>query len=177
MSFVNIVAGTPIWVWILFVFLIAKGVSALNDREMEIKHLFIMPLFFLLWGGLSVVYDLAFSLWGLAAMLVGLVIGCGCGWYIWSRGPQLKSKEGSDLIIWPGTSWIMTFVMIAFIIKYALNVFLNIDPELRDSLSFNLMFGLLSGVISGDQWCALGANIEFVFYIYTNKAKCLILII
>lgn len=162
MYFVNIVVGTPIWVWIVFVFLITKGISALNDREMEIKHLFIMPLFFLLWGGLSVVYDLAFSLWGLAAMLVGLVIGCGCGWCIWSRGPQLKSKEGSDLIIWPGTSWIMTFVMIAFVIKYALNVFLNIDPELRGSLYFNLIFGLLSGLISGVLW-GRTLNLYFTF--------------
>lgn len=162
MYFVNIIVGTPIWVWIVFVFLITKGASALNDREMEIKHLFIMPLFFLLWGGLSVVYDLAFSLRGLAAMLVGLLIGCGCGWCIWSRGPQLKSKEGSDLIIWPGTSWIMTFVMIAFIIKYALNVSLNIDPELRGSLYFNLIFGLLSGLISGVLW-GRTLNLYFTF--------------
>lgn len=48
MYFVNIIVGTPIWVWTVFVLLIAKGISALNDREIEIKHLFIMPLLFLL---------------------------------------------------------------------------------------------------------------------------------
>lgn len=162
MSFVNIITGTPIWVWILFVFLITNGMRALNDREMEIKHLFIMPLFFLLWGGISVIYDLAFSLWGLAAMLAGLVIGCGCGWCIWSRGPQLKSKKGSDLIIWPGTSWILIFVIISFIINYTLNVSLNIVQELRGSLSFNLVFGSLSGLISGVIW-GRTLNLYFMF--------------
>jgi teichoic acid transport system permease protein len=47
MFFVNIIVGTPIWVWILFSVLIVNGISALNDREMEIQHLFVMPLFFL----------------------------------------------------------------------------------------------------------------------------------
>ncbi|MDX7899255.1 DUF6622 family protein [Aeromonas media] len=162
MYFVNVIVGTPIWVWIVFVFLIIKGVRALNDREMEIKNLFIMPLFFLLWGGLSVVHDLAFSLWGLAAMLVGLVIGCGCGWCFWRRGPQLKSKEGSNSIIWPGTSWVIKFVMIAFVIKYVLSFSLNIDPDLRDSLYFNLIFGLLSGLISGVLW-GRTLNLYFTF--------------
>ncbi len=50
MSFIEIVVGTPAWVWVLFVFLMANGIRALNDRVIEIKSLFIMPLVFLLWG-------------------------------------------------------------------------------------------------------------------------------
>lgn len=107
-------------------------------------------------------YDLVFSLWGLATMLVGLVIGCGCGWCIWRRGPQLKSKEGSDLIIWPGTPWIMIFVTIAFIIKYVLNASLGIEPELRGTLYFNIICGLLNGLISGVLW-GRTLNLYFTF--------------
>lgn len=168
MFFVNIIVGTPIWVWILFAVLIVNGISALNDREMEIQHLFVMPLFFLLWGGISVSYDLAFSFWGLVAMVVGLVLGCGCGWCILSRGPQLKSKEGSDLIIWPGTSWVIIFVMIAFITKYTLNAFLNVEPELRGSLFFNLLFGFLSGLISGVLW---GRTLN-LYFIFKQEKQC-----
>ena len=102
-------------------------------------------------------------------MVVGLVLGCGCGWGILSRGPQLKSKEGSDLIIWPGTSWVIIFVMIAFITKYTLNAFLNVDPELRGSLSFNLLFGFLSGLISGVLW---GRTLNLYFIVKQEKQCC-----
>lgn len=152
MSFIEIVVGTPAWVWVLFVFLMANGIRALNDRVIEIKSLFIMPLVFLLWGGVSVSYELTFFFWGGTAMLWGLLIGFGFGWRVLSRGPQLKSKEGSDLIIWPGTSWPIIFMIIAFITNYTFNICINISPELRAVLSFNILFGFLSGLNSGVIW-------------------------
>ncbi|UBH28831.1 DUF6622 family protein [Aeromonas enteropelogenes] len=152
MLFLNIVAETPVWVWILFAFLVTTGINALSDREMDIKGLFIMPLFFLLWGGITVIDELSFLFWGLAAMLVGVMAGYGSGWYFASSGPQLKNKNGTNLIIWPGTPWVIVFVIITFIIKYTLNIFLNMEPELRFSLWFNIVFGFLSGLISGVLW-------------------------
>ncbi|HEH9398149.1 TPA: hypothetical protein SIA35_000085 [Aeromonas sobria] len=148
----NIITGTPIWVWGVFAVLVTTGVNALRDREMDIKGLFIMPLFFLLWGGTSVINELAFLFWGLAAMLVGLIAGYGAGWFFSSVRPQLKHKEGTNLIIWPGTPWVIVFVIITFFIKYTLNVFLNMEPGLRFSLWFNVIFGVLSGLISGVLW-------------------------
>lgn len=152
MLLLNILADTPVWVWALFAFLIATGINALRDREMNVKGLFIMPLFFLLWGGISVIDELAFLFWGLAAMLVGLMAGYWTGWCLSSGGPQLRNKEGTNLIILPGTQWVIFFVIITFIIKYTLNIFLNMEPELRFSLWFNVVFGVLSGVISGVLW-------------------------
>jgi len=152
MFILNVVTETPLWVWILFAFLITIGINALRDREMNIRGLFIMPLFFLLWGGISVIDELAFSFWGLAVMSLGFLLGCGTGWCLSSSGPQLKRKEGTNLIIWPGTPWVIVFVIITFIIKYTLNVFLNIAPELISSLWFNVIFGVLNGVISGVLW-------------------------
>lgn len=152
MFILNVVTETPLWVWILFAFLITIGINALRDREMNIRGLFIMPLFFLLWGGISVIDELAFLFWGLVAMSVGLLLGYGAGWSLSRGGRQLKSKEGSHLIIWPGTPWIIIFVIITFITKYTLNAFLNIEPELKFSLWFNIVFGVLSGLISGVLW-------------------------
>ncbi|WP_429088561.1 DUF6622 family protein [Aeromonas allosaccharophila] len=152
MFILNVVTETPLWVWILFAFLITIGINALRDREMNIRGLFIMPLFFLLWGGISVIEELAFLFWGLVAMSVGLLLGYGAGWSLSRGGRQLKSKEGSHLIIWPGTPWIIIFVIITFITKYTLNAFLNIEPELKFSLWFNIVFGVLSGLISGVLW-------------------------
>jgi len=152
MSLVNILTGTPVWVWILFVFLIARGANALSDREMEVKRLFLLPLVFLFWGGSGVINDLDFPHWGLVSMVVGLIIGCGVGWSLWRSGPRLKIKEGTDLIVRPGTPLTLIFIVIAFITKFTLIVFLNVEPGLRSSFDFNLVFGLLSGVIDGVFW-------------------------
>ena len=134
MFILNVVTETPLWVWILFAFLITIGINALRDREMNIRGLFIMPLFFLLWGGISVIDELAFLFWGLVAMSVGLLLGYGAGWSLSRGGRQLKSKEGSHLIIWPGTPWVIIFVTITFITKYTLNVFLNIEQKKKNTI-------------------------------------------
>jgi len=168
MLLLNILAETPLWVWILFSFLVLIGVNALSDREMNLRGLFIMPLFFLLWGGITVIEELAFLFWGLVAMSVGLLLGYGAGWSLSRGGRQLKSKEGSHLIIWPGTPWIIIFVIITFITKYTLNAFLNIEPELKFSLWFNIVFGVLSGLISGVLW---GRTLN-LYFTYRQANSC-----
>lgn len=152
MLILNVVTETPLWVWILFFFLVGIGINALRDREISIRGLFIMPLFFLLWGGISVIDELTFSYWGLVAMSVGGLLGYGTGWWLSSSGLQLKRKEGINLIIWPGSRWLIVFVIITFITKYTLNVILSIEPELMSSWRFNVIFGVLSGFISGLLW-------------------------
>ncbi|WP_338861107.1 DUF6622 family protein [Xenorhabdus griffiniae] len=57
MSILAIIKGTPIWVWILFVFLIKRGINALYDREMRIDRLFFMPVLFLIWAIYSVLNE------------------------------------------------------------------------------------------------------------------------
>lgn len=168
MLLLNIITETPIWVWILFVFLVTTGINGLSDREINVNYLFIMPLFFLIWGGINVIYDLAFPYRGLAAMLVGLMAGYATGWWLWRGGPQLKSKDGTNLIILPGTPWLIVFVVITFIIKYILILFLNIEPDLSFSLSFNLLFGVLNGLISGVLW---GHTLN-LYFTYRKIKKC-----
>lgn len=152
MLFFNILTGTPIWVWILLIFLIARGINALSDREMEVKRLFLLPLIFLLLGGSDVINKLAFPSWGASSMLAGLMIGFSIGWLLWRVTPRLKIKEGTDLIIRPGTPLTLIFILISFVVKFALIVFLNVKPDLKYDFDFNLLFGLLSGVTDGVLW-------------------------
>lgn len=149
MSLLNILTGTPLWVWILLIFLIVRGINALNDREMEVKRLFLLPLIFLFWGGSGVINELAFPRWGGISMLAGLIIGGSVGWLLWRTTPRLKIKEGTNLIIRPGTPLTLIFIIIAFATKFTLIFFLNVEPDLKNVLNFNLVFGLLTGIIDG----------------------------
>ncbi|WP_208438568.1 hypothetical protein [Bartonella grahamii] len=152
MSLFNILTGTPLWAWILLIFLIARGIIALKDREMKVNRLFLLPLVFLFLGASDVIKELAFRGWGAIAMLGGLMIGFGVGWLLWRATPRLKIKEGTDLIIRHGTPLTLIFILIAFVIKFILIVFLNIEPDLKYVFDFNLLFGLLSGFTDGVFW-------------------------
>ncbi len=76
----------------------------------------------------------------------------GVGWVLWSTGPRLKVKEGTDLIIRPRSPLTLIFIIIAFATKFTLVVFRKVDPILKDALNFNLVFGLLTGIICGVFW-------------------------
>lgn len=152
MLVVGILKGTPLWVWILFVFLILRGIKALNDREMEVNRLFLLPLVFFFWGGTEVVNELLFPQWGMAAMGLGLLVGSLIGWMLWRNTPRLKFIKGTTLIIRPGTSLTLIFIVITFVIKFVMIVCLNMSPDFRPSFFFNLMFGALSGLIDGIFW-------------------------
>ncbi|WP_375660721.1 hypothetical protein [Bartonella sp. CL71SXKL] len=152
MSLFNILTGTPLWAWILLIFLIARGIIALKDRETKVYRLFLLPLVFLFLGASDVINQLAFPRWGAIAMLAGLMIGFGVGWLLWRATPRLKIKEGTDLIILPGTRLTLIFILIAFVIKFTLIVFLKIEHDLKYAFDFNLLFGLLSGFTGGVFW-------------------------
>ncbi|MBX4336537.1 DUF6622 family protein [Bartonella raoultii] len=152
MSLFNILTGTPLWAWILLIFLITRGISALKDREMKVNRLFLLPLIFLFLGASDVINKLAFQGWGAISMLAGLMIGIGVGWLLWRTTPRLKIKEGTDLIIRPGTPLTLIFILIAFFIKFTLIVFLKVEPDLKYAFDFNLLFGLLSGFTDGVLW-------------------------
>lgn len=80
------------------------------------------------------------------------MIGVGVGWLLWRATPRLKIKEGTDLIIRPGTPLTLIFILIAFVIKFTLIVFLHVKPDLKHAFDFNLLFGLLNGFTAGVFW-------------------------
>ena len=70
---------TPWWVFLIFLFVMSRGVAALQTRTVEISRLAILPVIFAIWGGYSL-----FNLFGLIpkrsafsrfALLVGAVVG------------------------------------------------------------------------------------------------------
>ncbi|WP_246257343.1 hypothetical protein [Bartonella gabonensis] len=124
----------------------------MKDREIGVSRLFLLPLIFLFLGGSDVINKLVFPRWGAFSMLAGLIIGVGVGWLLWRATPRLKIKEGTDLIIRPGTPLTLIFILIAFVIKFTLIVFLKVEPDLKYAFNFNLLFGLLNGFTAGVFW-------------------------
>jgi hypothetical protein len=54
-TIVEIIARTPWWVWLLFLFLLWIGVRALRSAVMPFWRLAILPAVFLAWGLLGLI--------------------------------------------------------------------------------------------------------------------------
>lgn len=168
MTITHFIKDTPIWVWILLVFLVKRGITALSDREMRIERLFILPLIFLVWGVYSVVHETAETDASLALMLVGLILGIGIGWALWSSQPRLRNGAEENVIIRAGTPLTLVLIVLLFIVKFALTASLALWPGLFHSLHYNLLFGLLSGVLDGIFW---GGTLNLYISWYRSKHK------
>lgn len=51
---IGVVTHTPVWVWVLFIFLISRGLKARRPATVTLERLAIIPAIFLIWD----IYDL-----------------------------------------------------------------------------------------------------------------------
>ncbi|WP_340615723.1 DUF6622 family protein [Xenorhabdus entomophaga] len=96
MSILTILKDTPLWVWILFAFLIKRGVNALYDRKMRIERLFFLPILFFIWGGYNVLNETVFTNVALLMFILGILAGGVVGWVLWKNQPRLR--KGSYIL-------------------------------------------------------------------------------
>lgn len=152
MSAFTLVRHTPIWVWVLFLFLIKRGISALSDRQMSLRRLFLLPLLFLVWGIWSLRQEFHLSAASMSGMAAGLLIGTAVGWMLWRNQPRLQNAADKHQIIRPGTPLTLILIVIAFSVKYGLTAWLLMHPQLHQSATYSLQFGVITGVLDGLFW-------------------------
>ena len=83
-TILGIIRGTPAWVWLLFGYLIYRGIVGLQSRIMPLKNLFTMPIIFLGLSLQNIVSRMCscFNVPVLAVYLASLLGGMGIGWLI-----------------------------------------------------------------------------------------------
>ncbi|CDL87453.1 conserved membrane hypothetical protein [Xenorhabdus cabanillasii JM26] len=168
MSILMVIKNTPAWVWVLFVFLVLRGIKALDDREMHPSRLFLLPILFFIWAVYSVLHETVFQVSALLALIVGILAGIAIGWKLWNSQPRLRQKPESDLIIRQGTPLTLILILIIFCVKFVLSATIAIHPILMHSLSFNLLFGFASGLSDGIFW---GGTLNLFVPYYKDKQK------
>ncbi|WP_244590228.1 DUF6622 family protein [Xenorhabdus innexi] len=168
MSILMIIKETPVWVWILFVVLVLRGIKALDDREMTVNRLFLLPIVFFIWAVYVVLHETVFQASALLALAVGILLGIGIGWKLWSTQPRLRQKPDSNLVIRAGTPLTLITILIIFCVKFILSATVAIHPVLTHSLSFNLLFGFASGLLDGVFW---GGTLNLYVSYYKERQK------
>jgi teichoic acid transport system permease protein len=146
----DILWGTPWWVWAIFVYIVIVGTKLLKPTTASWQKLIIMPTIFLAWSLYSLYnkYNFAFHVFG--CWLIMFAISIVLGWRFLSK--HISVDKTTQLIHRPG-SWIpLVFALSFFIVKYTLGVTYALHPEMRFHIFFWMIDATVSGLISGTFW-------------------------
>lgn len=143
---VEIVKGTPPWVWVLLAGLIGLGAFQSRDREMSRVRLLALPFAMVLLSLLSTASAFEMA----AAPLISWVLG---GTFavvaLRQSAAPATNMRGEGLYHVPGSWWPLVLILCIFCIRYVVNVTLAIDPSWRQHVPFQAGTALLSGIFAG----------------------------
>jgi len=124
----HMLADTPVWVYVLFVFLLLRGIKARQPATVTLERLTLIPLIFIVWD----LYDLVIyrhltpgivALW-VAGLLAGGVLG------FWLIRPERVSRATLPRAINRQADYsALPLMMIAFAIKYVFGVLTAVSPQ------------------------------------------------
>ncbi len=155
--------GTPLWVYLVFFYLVWIGFRARKEHSAPIGKLVTVPLFFLLWG-LWNLYERNLLLHNFSLLfIVGLFLGSLVSAKLFQ--PLILSVDRDTKSIRVKGSWqLLISLLIVFAGKYALGVSIGFSPELLKEEGFQILYisaqGLLSGLFIGRLYASINALVK-----------------
>lgn len=147
-----VIAHAPVWVWVLLVILVLRGIKALQPRTMSLGRLLLLPVIFLVWGGYALAVETSMSGAALGAGVIGLLLGGVIGWCCWRYSPALVAANEPGCVIRAGSVLPLIFIVAAFVSRFAMAASLHLHHEWLADTRAMLIVGLWSGAIDGVFW-------------------------
>jgi hypothetical protein len=146
-GFFKIITSIPWYVWLLFGYIIQKGLKALQTQVLTLKKIFIVPLILLVMG----INGLIKHNPSLADFAIWLGLFVIAAYVIWDRMKPLKvvcdKKRG--LLQLPGNGTTLILLLFIFASRFTFGFLSATHPELK-SFSFFCFIDLsISGVVCG----------------------------
>lgn len=138
-----ILAHVPVWVWLLFAWLVYSGLCALRDREQRVARLAIVPVVFILWG----LSNLLLGHHGTTPVLVWLACAVVLAPAGLLSGRRLRIEPARGLVHRPGSVLPLVRNVALFAAQLWLGIAMAMDPDHRDTLV--AMKSALSGAMAG----------------------------
>lgn len=141
-------AQTPWWVYVLFVYLVIRGVKGFKPGETTLSKVAIIPVVFTVWGLAELVrlYGLASD--AIAIWIAGMVIGAIIGFFI-LRNATITVDPGTGVIHRPADYTLLPLVILIFAVKYTFGAIGAISPDLMMEPAFRVSDLGLSGLFTG----------------------------
>lgn len=145
---IQILQGTPVWVWGLLALLVIVGVSQSMPRRVSARRVMIVPGVMLALSLAGVATTFGAQPLALAAWLVGIALAIALGTNaVAPRGARWEREAARFQL--PG-SWLpMGLILGIFCIKYGVGVSLAIAPTLAVNMPFEVAIAFASGAFSG----------------------------
>lgn len=142
-----IISRTPVWVWILLIFLIKRGIANSQERKINIPKSFIAPIIFAAWGLETIVNKFSYAGLDLLVYILLAIFGIFIGFNLYKKYQRYFLKEDC---IYHGKCYLPLIVIIVnFMLKYILNVAIGANPHFNLSLGFNMIYSIISGTSVG----------------------------
>lgn len=147
----DILKGTPLWVWAVFIYLLIMGFQASKKRTILIARLPISPCIFIVWSLSSMHSKYGLNSLSLSLWLITCILGILLGFYVLQKETITINRENSSVQL--SGSYIPLILAISFFaIKYIIGATYALQPAFKIN---PLFFGtdiVVSGVISGVSW-------------------------
>ncbi len=142
---VQILKGTPVWVWAILAALIFLGSRQLKARVVSRYSVLIAPVVFLFVGLMSAGRGpLGLAVWALAVVSLATVT-----FFVWQPTAGARYEANGDRLHMPGSVVPMLLMLAIFLLNYVINVVLAINPAYRGELIWQVVPALVLGALSG----------------------------
>ncbi|MFC0400305.1 DUF6622 family protein [Paraburkholderia rhizosphaerae] len=148
MSFEQIVRGTPVWVWILLVYLLSRGISALKGGTVPLGKLATVPVVFAVWGIVHLVKEPAAGWQAACAWVLGAGAGLIVGAWI-ARKSRFSVDREHKTVTLAGSAVPLILILVTFASKFWLGVELAVSAPVPTDSGYVVLDGLISGIVAG----------------------------
>jgi hypothetical protein len=139
---------TPWWVYVLFIYLVKRGLTVRRPAVQPFARLIIVPALFTVWG----LYELIERFQPRAGLILvwalTLLAGGALGYALLHR-ITVRADHQNRLIARPGDPTFLPLVILIFAVKYAFSFALGAHPGLAESHVFAMSDVGASGLITG----------------------------
>tara|TARA_R110000868_G_scaffold362686_1_gene624883 strand:+ start:24777 stop:25325 length:549 start_codon:yes stop_codon:yes gene_type:complete len=144
----EILTGTPIWIYVVFLYLLLIGVMSLRARVVKFYQICIMPIVFATLSMHTLAVAFGFTYLASGSWLGSVIIITILSWRLIMKLP-IKVDREHLLIENPGNKITLIVVMIVFVAKYYLGYRMKADPTLVDDVVFKWVVLVVSGACTG----------------------------
>lgn len=164
-----IVTKTPVWVYVLFIFLLLRGLKARKPAIVSLEKLAIIPLIFLLWDIYDLVERHQLTVISLSMWCIGLALGA-CIGYKLINPARIEASSQPRCISRPADYSVLPLMMIAFVTKYILGVIASISPDTLQQPNWIALATVSGGLFAG---IFVGKFIHYLrcYFLVTNQAR------
>ena len=139
---------TPIWVYILFGFLLSNGLRATSERKVNYESIFIFPSLLFVFSIYFMSKNFNLNSFSILMWSLGTSLGIALGFYNFQK-LKVRFERKSNSFIVPGTMTTLFLIFIIFTSKYYFSYQIAKDPNLLNQKSFEFFMLSVSGFSSG----------------------------